>query len=86
MKFKFPSNNSKALLAGTLNFKSRIVFWRFGDLKKESHFLKKATFNSYRQNKDYKFKRQKYFREQVNTFKGLKKINVGSIKSQFFGC
>ena len=46
MKFKFPTNNSKVLLAGNLNFKLRIVFWntffwRFGDLKNESHFLKK---------------------------------------------
>ena len=47
LKFKFPTNNSKALLAGNLNFKFRIVFWnisflRFGDLKNESHFLKKS--------------------------------------------
>ena len=36
-------------MAGKLNFKLRIVFWnifslRFGDLKNESHFLKKKTF------------------------------------------
>ena len=35
------------LLAGNLNFKLRIafrniVFWRFGDLKNASHFLKKS--------------------------------------------
>ena len=40
LKFKFPTNNSKALLGGNLNFKFRIVFWnisflRFGDLKNE---------------------------------------------------
>ena len=39
MKFKILANNSKALMAGNLNFKLRIVFldfsfWRFGDLKK----------------------------------------------------
>ena len=39
------------LWAGILNFKFRIVFWniffwRFGDLKNELHFLKKATFSS----------------------------------------
>ena len=44
-------NNSKVLLAGNLNFKLRIVFWniyflRFGDLKNESHFLKKNTFRT----------------------------------------
>ena len=38
--------NSKVLLAGNVNFKLRIVFWntsfwRFGDLKNESNFLKK---------------------------------------------
>ena len=38
-------------LAGNLNFKLRIViwskiFWRFGDLNNESHFLKKATFRN----------------------------------------
>ena len=48
------------LLAGNLNFKSRIVFrnnffWRFGDLKNTSHFLKKshlynAAFKCRRQN------------------------------------
>ena len=47
LKFKFPANNSKVLLAGNLNFKLRIVFWnifflRFGDLKNTSHFLKKS--------------------------------------------
>ena len=46
LKFKFPTNNPLPLLAGNLNFKFRIVFWNiffrtFGDLKKESHFLKK---------------------------------------------
>ena len=49
LKFKFPAHNSKVFLAGNLNFKFRIVFWNifffFGDLKNESHFLKKATFN-----------------------------------------
>ena len=49
LKFKFPANNSKVLLAGYLNFELRIVFWnifflRFGDLKNESHFLKKSHF------------------------------------------
>ena len=39
LKFKFPANKSKVLLARNLNFKLRIVFWniffwRFGDLKK----------------------------------------------------
>ena len=47
MKFKFPGNNSKVFWAGNLNFKFRIVFWRFGDLKNESHFLKKShLYNS----------------------------------------
>ena len=45
LKFIFPINNSKVLLAGNLNFKFRIVFWIFflrcGDLNKQSHFLKK---------------------------------------------
>ena len=41
LKFKFQAQ---------LNFKLRIVFWnifffRFGDLKNETHFLKKATFS-----------------------------------------
>ena len=45
--FKFPAYNSKVFWAGNLNFKFRIVFWniffwRFGDLKNESHFLKKS--------------------------------------------
>ena len=49
LKFKFPAKNTLLLLAGNLNFKLRIVFWnifflKFGDLKNESHFLKKATF------------------------------------------
>ena len=47
LKFKFPAKNTLLLLAGNLNFKLRIVFWniffwRFGDLKNESHFLKKS--------------------------------------------
>ena len=47
LKFKFPTNNGKVLLARNLNFKLRIVFWnifflRFGDLK--YIFEKKATF------------------------------------------
>jgi hypothetical protein len=35
LKFKFPANNNKVLLAGNLNFKLRIVFWNifFGDLE-----------------------------------------------------
>ena len=35
LKFKFPTNNSKVLLAGNLNFKLRIVFWNifFWDLE-----------------------------------------------------
>ena len=49
LKSKFPTNNSKVFLSGNLNFKFRVVFWnifswRFGDLKNESNFLKKATF------------------------------------------
>ena len=50
LKFKFPANNTKLLLAGNLIFKLRIVFLEcpfLGDLKNESHFLKKATFNLY---------------------------------------
>ena len=47
LKFKFPAKNTLLLLEGNLNFKFRIVFleyffWRFGDLKNESHFLKKS--------------------------------------------
>ena len=39
LRFKFPANNSKVLLAGNLNFKFRIVFWNifFGDLEFEKH-------------------------------------------------
>ena len=49
LKFKIPAHNIIPFLGGNLNFKFRIVFWniffwRFGDLKNESHFLKKATF------------------------------------------
>ena len=49
LKFKIPAHNSIMLWARILNFKSRIVFWniffwRFENLKNESHFLKKATF------------------------------------------
>ena len=33
LKFKFPANNSKVLLAGNLNFKLRIVFWNIFFLK-----------------------------------------------------
>ena len=41
--------NSKVLLAENLNFKPRIAFleyffWKFGDAKNESLFLKKGTF------------------------------------------
>ena len=48
LKFKFPAKNTLLLLAGNSNFKLRIVFWniffwKFGDLKNELHFLKKAT-------------------------------------------
>jgi fucose 4-O-acetylase-like acetyltransferase len=47
------SNLQKILFQKTiLNFKFQvqdsfwnIILWRFGDLKNESHFLKKATFN-----------------------------------------
>ena len=47
LKFKFPDKNTLLLLVGNLDFKLRIVFWniffwRFGDLKNESHFLKKS--------------------------------------------
>ena len=47
-KFKFPANNSKVLLEGNLNFKSRIVFWnlsfwKFGDLKKRITLTEKKT-------------------------------------------
>ena len=44
LKYKFPGNNSKVLLARNLNFKFRIVFWNifFGDLKNKSHFLKEC--------------------------------------------
>ena len=50
LKFKTPAHNSIMLWAGILNFKFRIVFWniffwRFGDLKNESHFLKKSHLN-----------------------------------------
>jgi hypothetical protein len=53
LKFKFSANNSKALMAGNLNIKLRIVFseyffLRFGDLKNKLHFLKKATFSNLR--------------------------------------
>ena len=49
MKFKIPAQNSIMLWAGILNFKFKLVFLeyffsRFGDLKNESHFLKKASF------------------------------------------
>ena len=47
LKFKFPAICCLLLLAGNLNYKLRIVFWnisfwRFGDLKNESHFVKKG--------------------------------------------
>ena len=63
-KFKFPAKNPLLLLAGNLNFKLRIVFWniffwRFGDLKKTSHFLEKKTFRDY--SLDYIFFRNKTF-------------------------
>ena len=50
LKFKFPANNTLLLLMGNINFKFRTVFWnisflRFGDLNKQSYFLKKAPFN-----------------------------------------
>ena len=50
LKFKFPNNNSKVLLAANLNFKLRIVFWNifFWDLeiwKMNCTFWKKATFS-----------------------------------------
>ena len=46
LKFKFSANTTLLWLAGNLDFKLRIVFWniffwRFGDLKNESNFLKK---------------------------------------------
>ena len=49
LKFKFPANNSKVLLAGNLNFKLRIAFWniffwRFGDLKKQIALSEKSHF------------------------------------------
>ena len=49
LKFKIPAHNIILLWVGILNFKFRIVFWnisfwRLGDLKNESHSLKKATF------------------------------------------
>ena len=50
LKFKFPANNSKLLLAGNLNFRLRIVYWNiffFWDLevwKMNRTFWKKATF------------------------------------------
>ena len=55
LKFKFPAYITLLLLARKLDFKPRIVFWnmffgRFGDLKNESHFLKKATFRYLRSN------------------------------------
>ena len=47
LKFEFPANNSKVLLAGNLNFKLRIAFWNiFFEIwrseKISSHFLKKS--------------------------------------------
>ena len=51
LKFKFPANYSILILAGNLNFKFRIVFWnifffwRFGDLKNKSHFLKESDLD-----------------------------------------
>ena len=47
LKFKIPAHNSIILWAGILNFKFRIVvwnilFWKLGDLKNESHSLKKS--------------------------------------------
>ena len=63
LKFKFLANYSILLLAGNLNFKLRIVFWniffwRFGDLKNESHFLKKSHLYSLtRKDKTTKTKR-----------------------------
>ena len=52
-KFEILAQNSIMLWVGVLNFKFKIVFWnilfsRFGDLKNESHFLKKATFRSHK--------------------------------------
>ena len=49
LKFKIPAHNIILFWAGILNFKFKIVFWniffsRFGDLKNESHFLKKKPF------------------------------------------
>ena len=46
LKFKTPTHNIILLLVEILYFKFRLVFWniflgRMGDLKKESHFLKK---------------------------------------------
>ena len=47
LKFEFPVNNSKVLLAGNLNFLQaqdsflEYIFLRFGDLKNELHLLKK---------------------------------------------
>ena len=50
--FKILAHNSIMLWAGMLDFKFRIVFWntffwRFGDLKNESHFLKKSHLEVY---------------------------------------
>ena len=50
LKFKFPTNNSKVLLAGNLNFKLRIVFWNIflGDWEiweTNLTFWKKNTFS-----------------------------------------
>ena len=47
LKFKFPANNIKQKMAGYSNSKLRIeiwnnFFWRFGDLKNESNFLKRS--------------------------------------------
>ena len=47
LKFKIPVHNSIMELAGNLNLKPRIViwnniFWRFGDLKNETNFLKRS--------------------------------------------
>ena len=51
MNFKIPAQNRVMVWAGILNFKFKIAFWniffsRFGDLKNELHFLKKATFRN----------------------------------------
>ena len=49
LKFEIPTHNSIMLWGGNFEFQVQdsileYFFWRFGDFKTQSHFLKKATF------------------------------------------